>query len=317
MHMARIGRFFQEMILDPLQKKSVSLFVFRFSQLMRDRTNGRYDRMVRQILRHLRGKSRLPDSALLASVAREKAIAELKRKGTALLDFNLSQTEIETLLQFLRSSPVFSDTVRDTMAAPDFSAILPRPRYTWYMRDVIGHPIIQRILLDSMFHDIAQEYLGSRPLLTNITIWLSPQCAESYDANFYHYDNDGPGFLKFFIYLTEVDEGNGPHRYICGSHAPKPRHFSKARRYDVAALFDYYGAENEVVYLAKAGTVVAEDTSGFHCGSPVLNKYRLMLQLEYSIVDIPHEEELNHAMPQISLPGMPAALRPILRKFYK
>ena len=47
-------------------------------------------------------------------------------------------------------------------------------------------------------------------------------------AQEFHFDLDSIKWLKFFIYLTDVEANTGPHIYVKGTHNSKKR-FNKTR----------------------------------------------------------------------------------------
>src|SRR6185503_13469174 len=102
----------------------------------------------------------------------------------------------------------------------------------------------------------------------------------------YHFDMDRIKWLKFFIYLTDVEAANGPHCFVRGSHRthgiPSSLLSKGYARIRDAEVFQYYARETEVRFVAPRGTVIAEDTRGLHKGMEVLSGDRLMLQLQLS-----------------------------------
>lgn len=81
------------------------------------------------------------------------------------------------------------------------------------------------MITDMNFFAIAQEYLACKPIHDLVLMWWSAphsNKASSEAAQLYHFDMDHLKFLKFFIYLTDVDEHNGPHCYVRKSHIHKP-----------------------------------------------------------------------------------------------
>ncbi len=187
------------------------------------------------------------------------------------------------------------------------------------MSEVARLPAVQRLITDSALNDIAQRYIGARPLLTNITLWLDPGHGgrHSFNAHAYHYDNDGPAFLKFFIYVSDIGMDSGPHSFIQGTHhRNKPPQFRRAGLYDRDEILGHYGKENEIVFTAPAGTVIAEDTAGFHKGTaPRDGHYRLLLQFEYALLDIPHAEEFAGLSERVYVQGLHPSIKRIARKF--
>ena len=98
---------------------------------------------------------------------------------------------------------------------------------------------------------------------------------------------DRPKWLKFFIYLNDVDsEEHGPHCFIKYSH----KTFSKPyklllrgyERIHDEEIFKFFKKSDEKVILGKLGTLAIGDTSAFHKGLNPKTKKRKVLTIEFS-----------------------------------
>ena len=76
------------------------------------------------------------------------------------------------------------------------------------------------------------------------------------------------------------------------------------------------GADNEMVFEGPAGSIVAEDTAGFHRGTTLKRDYRLLMQFQFSLIDIPHDEDLAGLTRPTSAPGLNSGIASIARKFF-
>jgi ectoine hydroxylase-related dioxygenase (phytanoyl-CoA dioxygenase family) len=136
---------------------------------------------------------------------------------------------------------------------------------------------------------VAQEYLGSKPVLDVLGMWWHTNFSDKPDseaAQFFHFDMDRPKWLKFFIYLTDVEATNGPHIFVAGSHRSEGIPSSMLKK-GYARLTDeevekYYDKKNIIEFTAPKGTIIAEDTRGLHKGKHVEKGARLMLQIQFS-----------------------------------
>jgi hypothetical protein len=83
-----------------------------------------------------------------------------------------------------------------------------------------------------------------------------------------------------------VNDSNGPHRLIRGSHLAdaKPMQLLKRgyARIPDEDIFKYHKKEDQVVIKGKAGSVFAEDTKCWHKGTPLKEGHRLVLEFEYT-----------------------------------
>jgi hypothetical protein len=162
-------------------------------------------------------------------------------------------------------------------------------RYDFRPADLLQHPDVQRLLADPSFASLAQDYLGSRPLIDVLTMWWSTAFSdrpESKAAQYFHFDMDRPKWLKFFIYLTDVELENGPHGFVSGSQRtgaiPRgilDKGYARLTDEEVKAAF---GDEAITTMVAPRGTILVEDTRGLHKGNVVLKGDRLMFQIQYS-----------------------------------
>jgi hypothetical protein len=161
--------------------------------------------------------------------------------------------------------------------------------------------LIAELARDPVLLEIAASYLGTRPILVGANMWWSfpetaSEGAHNEAAQMFHYDLDDFRFLKFFFYLTDVDEESGPHVVVRGSHEDKRfGSFSetlKVRRYSDAEIEAWHGKDRIVVITGEAGTCFAEDTLCIHKGTPPRAAPRLLLQLQYAFNDFGNQNDI-------------------------
>jgi hypothetical protein len=302
-------------LLEPLRRRHLGLWKFRVAQVLHERTNGGFDQWYINRSRRRRppkdlGIPRFVDAAGIGAV-----VDELDKEGCAILPNRLSDGDIKEIADFAFSTPAYAaDPAKKVNIKPD---AIPRDtaRHVWEIEQIIRVPAVQRLLLDPAFHQIAQDYLKATPVLSSVTLWIDAPADKKFGAHQYHYDNDGPGFLKFFFYLTDVEADTGAHCFIKGTHGHrKPEAFRISQIYGDQVLHDFYGKDKEIMFAAPKGTIIAEDTAGFHRGSTVLRNHRLLMQFQYSVLDIPSQEELDGRLSPVKLAHVPEELRSILAK---
>lgn len=138
------------------------------------------------------------------------------------------------------------------------------------------------IAFDERLLAIAAAYFGAVPYVDSIQAWWSLSGnTEPEEAENFHRDNDGIRFLKFFLYLTDVQEGHGPHRFVQGSHVD-PRLLER-RRYSDDEVESCFGNNQLMTITGKAGDAFLEDTFGLHKGQLPISGRRLLLQVRYAI----------------------------------
>ena len=163
-------------------------------------------------------------------------------------------------------------------------------RYDFTQAMLLENPEVQSILADTSVLSVAQSYLRALPVADVLAMWWHTafsKVPDSEAAQFYHFDMDRVKWLKFFIYLTDTSDKNGPHCFISGSHRTRgiPWSFRKrgaAYRFTDEEVAAHYSSQKFIEFRAPAGTIIAEDTRGLHKGKHVLEGDRLMLQFQFS-----------------------------------
>jgi hypothetical protein len=80
-----------------------------------------------------------------------------------------------------------------------------------------------------------------------------------------------------------VDLDGGPFCYVQGSHRKRFHGWLDKGRWTEDEIADRYGRDAIRYLTADVGDVVIADTNGFHRGTKVLGRERLMLTLDYSV----------------------------------
>jgi hypothetical protein len=152
-------------------------------------------------------------------------------------------------------------------------------------------PEIEQLAPDRVLVEIAERYLGVPPRHTGTRLWWSFPTAASKQrqaaaAQLFHFDLDDFHFVKFFFYLTDVDETAGPHVAVIGTHRHRRfRHQALIRRLKDAEVASAYGGDRVKRICLPAGSGFVEDTFCLHKGTTPTSSRRLLLQLEYGIND--------------------------------
>jgi ectoine hydroxylase-related dioxygenase (phytanoyl-CoA dioxygenase family) len=161
-------------------------------------------------------------------------------------------------------------------------------KFFYESNDLIKSKLIQDLAFDRKILSIAEDYLGTAPILDIVTAWWSvpSENPDKKAAQFWHFDMDRPTWLKVFFYLTDCNEDNGPHCYISGTHLKKKIPF-KLRYKGYSRLNDFEIVNTIQKRLIKKfttnkGSVLFEDSSGLHKGLKLKAGSRLILQFQYS-----------------------------------
>ena len=90
--------------------------------------------------------------------------------------------------------------------------------------------------------DMAAGYLGCPPALSGLNLRKSfVNDLPEMETNLFHCDGNSPMFIKFFLYLNDVDEPGGPFCYIAGSHRRKPLAWRRKYHWSAKEIEAYYG----------------------------------------------------------------------------
>jgi hypothetical protein len=147
---------------------------------------------------------------------------------------------------------------------------------------------------------LARAALGPTVVSYRHELDVRHNLGEFVQSDLFHYDNWRPT-VKAFVYLTDVDEGQGPFAYLKGSHLAWPDRWRYDVEYDVGEEKGRYGHffPQEIAHLRSlhrweekvctgpAGTVILADFRGLHRGSPVQRGGRLMLNNCFGLMNPP------------------------------
>lgn len=176
-----------------------------------------------------------------------------------------------------------------------YDSIFHSSKYSFEEEDIYNFKEINSIINDNSIIKICKNYFRSKVFFSQASMWWSPvrnskntiktELANK-SAQFYHFDLDRIKWLKFFIYLTDIDEYSGPHEYVSKTHL----RFSKNQkilkkgyeRIDNDLIIKNYDSNRINKILGPSGTIFVGDTSCFHRGSPPIDAHRLLLVLEFS-----------------------------------
>jgi len=180
------------------------------------------------------------------------------------------------------------------------------PRYASNLdnRDIDISSPLGKILTNKFFGEIAKNYLGVKPYFCSGVYMFSTKIKKSLSINetktlaqHYHFDFSHFKFLKFFIYLTDVDINSGPHVFVRNSHGENcifPKNANDFFSYTVHPngtldgrinsdfIEKNYAPEDIITMCYPKGTLIIEDTSGMHKGSKILSGSREMLSALYT-----------------------------------
>lgn len=195
-------------------------------------------------------------------------LEELGRDGFITLPPLLSTEQIEEMLTYLAArTPVRGQALAD-----------------YELSDVVNCPQVMELANHPRLLALASRYLGCAPTISTIGLRWSYPAEQLAGVQSFHRDPDDWKTLKFFAYLTDVEEGAGPHVYIAGSH--RDRQPVTARRYSDQEVAQKYGEDAQITVCGPRGTMFMADTAGIHKGAAVATGSRLLLEVGYTLLPI-------------------------------
>ncbi|MBI2374202.1 MAG: CDP-glycerol glycerophosphotransferase family protein [Deltaproteobacteria bacterium] len=241
-----------------------------------------------------------------------RVVADLRRDGVALstLDELLGPGSFDALAA--RVSRTEESRAPMIAAARDRAGELGSDDEKTYALELLGrHPEFDpssefgRIATHPTIQQIADHYFGLPARLRYLNVWHTLASErEARDSQLWHRDREDLRILKVFVYLVDVDEGNGPFTYARTTHALGMRRATKP------ASFQQKGIERSTdqqlartippeLWLAatgKKGTVVLADTHGYHKGGFARTADRILFTCMFTSASSQSEELMRWPM---------------------
>jgi len=245
--------------------------------------------------RHPRSQLAVLGDTLFQGIDLSKALERLEADGLA-PNFALPKPVVDEVQDFTRRTPCFGNFDRKLVFYPDEHATaearFARPLLTGHYFEIIERcEAVTRIRRDPALQAVANAYLGPRAKFAATRLWWSfPTRPRESDLHLasqdrFHFDLDDWQTLKFFFYLTPVDQAAGPHVFVRGSHRERAwRHqLTLLVGHPIADVITTYGAHNLQVITGDSGFGFAEDPFGFHMGTSPRGAPRLMLEIAFGV----------------------------------
>jgi len=223
----------------------------------------------------------------------ETTLDALRRDGYAILDAELPAETVASLSRDFSHAPCTLTSDKEVGLGPNdrVQVDLANPLAEKYAVDtnaLVQNPTVRQLVLDRGLLQIAQEYIGSAPIIDIITAWYSfPTATPSHEAaQLFHFDLDRIRWLKVFFMLTDQTVETGAHTYIPGSQRDggiDPRLLSRGyARLEDDEVSVFHPRSTWKTMEGTKGQILLEDTRGLHKGRALEHDYRLMLQFEYT-----------------------------------
>lgn len=254
-------------------------------------TNGQFNRSVSTSISRALPPLRVPATEDVVFGDRISDVVQgLQTKGYWVFSEQLEAGAIKGLLDLATTAKAW---IRPATGSPSESAVYPEMHALSHRIYDFDETLLARaaaswdVAVRSEFVSVARAYLNCEPILDLVAMWWSFSGKDtkqelSSAAQLYHFDMDRIRFIKFFVYLTDVNELNGPHSYIEGSQLDlRSKSLMRDGRFGDREVLRHFPTEERRI-LGKKGTIFVADTSGLHKGVPVAQGERLIFQLEFS-----------------------------------
>ena len=207
-----------------------------------------------------------PGSMTLRRFDSEAALATLRRGGCVVVEEFIPQQRIAQLRQEF-------ERLFDTSAPGVDVGVHPPGRMSTICTTTTPmsfFPLIFEVFFDARLKSLAEGYLPGSKVNEKIIATHEQRPGPITSVHF-----DMMRALKFLVYLSDTDEGNGAFRYALGSHhanADLRERFVTQGGYlaDLPNIASPYEEIELVAVVASAGALVAFDTEGFHAGGTML-----------------------------------------------
>lgn len=237
-----------------------------------------------------RPRQGLPAHGILGTIdgaALERAVSAVRADGCYVFEERVDDSLLDELTALAELLPSYASLKPDShIAKIEFDpAHLLRSRYFCDQADLVNSEIVQRLVADPSLGAVADDYLGCDSVQVDVGMWRSVVFGaetSSASSQMFHSDRDHLQFVKFFVYLTDVISGTGPHVFVRGSHRSRPLPLRRDVRYTDEEVVEYYAPEDIVEICGRRGTIMAVDTSGLHKGKLPETGERWIIELEFA-----------------------------------
>ena len=140
------------------------------------------------------------------------------------------------------------------------------------------------LAFDDLLVDVATEYFKTTPMIGTVNLRKSFVAKSPEEGTLlFHCDKNSTKFIKFFLYLNDVDLNTGPFCYVEGSHKQKFYDWKSKYRWNHSEIEEKYGKDRIKYLTANVGDVIVATTTGFHRGVKCTQNERRMLTVNYVV----------------------------------
>lgn len=157
-------------------------------------------------------------------------------------------------------------------------------RFSKIMQPLQNCPSTIPIAFNKLCLDVAQDYFECVPAVVTANLRTTHITKHGPDSVLlWHTDRNCPKLLKFFFYMNDVGEDDGPFTYMEGSDNDKPLAVDSKNRWTDDEVLGIWSKDRIVKLTANFGDVIVCNTRGMHKGSIPTNKQRTMFTVNYAV----------------------------------
>ena len=212
-------------------------------------------------------------------------VNRINQDGYAILNNFLNENEIKEFYLFSKQNKCsYKQNKNNEYVFYDKKKSLD-PTYFYNKNDILKNNNILNIIRKIKELKIAENYFKFKPYLVDVNMWWSSKSNfnDPKSAQEFHFDLDSIKWLKFFIYLTDVEANTGPHIYVKGTHKFKKKELIKQGYVRIPERQIKLNYENQITTICeKKGTLIIGDTSCFHKGARPEISERLIFECTFS-----------------------------------
>ena len=254
-----------------------------------------------------------------------KAIYERQDKYGVKIDDTFAEIASEANEYGTTKVKNFMDPERLMLVKNDFESIKEKGdlQYNDFYTEQVAHPLLScdsvfDIVFDDKVIEIAKNYFNCVPAVTNVqlrkskaTETLEQHIPGNGQTTLFHCDKDSPRFIKFFFYLDDVTESNGPFTYVKESHIKKFDGWDSKYRWKHREISSIYGHDSIIQQVGNVGDLVIGNTNGFHKGTKVTKGERMLLSVYYSVHPTEWREQYGGKIRKEHYESLPEHKKPL------
>ena len=209
----------------------------------------------------------------------------MKKSGYLLNPININNNSVDSVIKYLNNFECYDpdNNIKhvNPVRPPDNTM-----RAFYRNEDVTRAPGILELANNDKLLKIAGEYFCAFPKIDSIWAWWTYPNENIPPTQSFHRDMDTLNSLKFFVYLTDVDNNSGPHILIKGSHNNT---FStkKDQMHNDNEISKYFSEEDVMEITGNSGLCFLADLFALHKGKHPTVSPRLVIQIIYSVIQTP------------------------------